>query len=94
MRGKGGLTRLRKRPVVPDIPVVRETVSNVSQSTFFNILLDRVELLLLGDLHLGVGPARDFDDHVEDTLALVGEEGDVMEGRDGGAICFDVDAVF
>lgn len=45
------------------------------------------------DLELGVGPAGDLDDHVQDGLLLVGVEGDVVEGRDGDAILLDVDAV-
>lgn len=44
-------------------------------------------------LLLGVGPAGDLDDHVEDGLLLVGVERDVVEGRDGHAILLDVDAV-
>jgi hypothetical protein len=44
-------------------------------------------------LLLGVGPARDLNDHVQDGLLLVGIEGDVVEGGDGLAILLDVDAV-
>jgi hypothetical protein len=44
-------------------------------------------------LLLGVGPARDLNDHVQDGLLLVGIEGDVVEGRDGLAILLNVDAV-
>ena len=44
-------------------------------------------------LLLGVGPARDLNNHVQDGLLLVGIEGDVVEGRDGLAILLDVDAV-
>ena len=44
-------------------------------------------------LLLGVGPAGDLDDHVQDGLLLVGVERDVVEGRDGHAILLDVDAV-
>jgi hypothetical protein len=57
-------------------------------------LLDGVESLILGDLKLGVGPSRDFNNHylvsralsssgrghtVEDGLGLVGKEGNVAE---------------
>ena len=38
-------------------------------------------------------PARNFDDHVEDRALLVGEEGNVVEGREDGAVLFEVDAV-
>lgn len=44
-------------------------------------------------LLLGVGPARDLNDHVQDGLLLIGIEGDVVEGGDGDAILLDVDAV-
>ena len=44
-------------------------------------------------LLLGVGPARDLDDHVQDGLLLIGVEGDVVEGRDGHAILLDVNTV-
>lgn len=43
-------------------------------------LEDGVELLLLGDLHLGVGPAGNLNDHVEDGLVGIGVEGDVAVG--------------
>ena len=51
--------------------------------------LDRRNAYLL----LGVGPARNLDDHVQDGLLLVGVEGNVVEGRDGDAILLDVDTV-
>lgn len=51
--------------------------------------LDRRNSYLL----LGVGPARNLDDHVQDGLLLVGVEGNVVEGRDGDAILLDVDTV-
>lgn len=44
-------------------------------------------------LLLGVGPAGDLNNHVEDVLLLIGVERDVVEGRDGLAIALDEDAV-
>lgn len=44
-------------------------------------------------LLLGVGPARNLNDHVQDGLLLVGVEGDVVEGGDGLAILLDEDTV-
>ena len=44
-------------------------------------------------LLLGVGPAGDLDDHVQNGLLLVGVERDIVERRDGHAILLDVDAV-
>jgi len=95
---------------------VREAVTNVAKLALLDVLLDRVERLLLGDLyprqirkcsdgiwvakgtvsthlHLGVGPARHLNNHVQDGLALVGVERDVVKGRDGLAILLDEDAV-
>lgn len=43
--------------------VVGETVSDVSELALLNVLLDRVERLFLGDLHLGVGPSGNLDNH-------------------------------
>lgn len=45
------------------VAVVGETVSDVSKLALLDVLLDGVKVLLLGDLHLGVGPSRNFDDH-------------------------------
>ena len=87
------MTNLRESTVVPDVTVVREAVADVAQTALLDILLDGVEGLLLGDLHLGVGPAGDLNNHVEDPVVLVGEEGDVVEGRDDLAILLDVHAV-
>lgn len=61
--------------------MMREAVSHIAQSAFFDILLNRIEGFLLGHLHFGIGPARNFDDHVEDSIALVSEERNVVERR-------------
>lgn len=89
----GVLPCLRERTIVPDITVVGETVSDVSELALFNVLLDRVERLFLGDLHLGVGPSGNLDNHVEDSLGLVGKERNVVEGRNDLALLLDVDTV-
>lgn len=90
---KWGRAHLGERTVVPDVSVVREAIANEARFTLLDVLLDVVEVSLLVDLHLGVGPARDLDDHVEDAPVLVDEEGDVVEGRDDVAIFLDVDTV-
>lgn len=41
---------------------------------------------MLSYLLLGVGPAGDLNDHVQDGLLLIGVERNVVEGRDGDAI--------
>lgn len=43
--------------------MVGETVADVSELALLNVLLDRVESLLLGDLHLGIGPSGNLDNH-------------------------------
>ena len=60
-----------------------EAVANEAELALLGILLDGVEKLLLGDLHLGIGPTWDLDNHVQDGLLVVGIEGDVVEGGDG-----------
>lgn len=83
-----------KRAVVPDVAVVGEAVADEAQLAALDVLLDGIEGLFFRDLHLRVGPTGDLDDHVQDALGLVGEERDVVEGRDNGAILLDIDAVF
>lgn len=73
--------------------MVREAVPDETQLALLDVLLDGVERLLLGNLHLGVGPARHLDDHVEDRLGLVGKERNVVERRDDLAVALDVGAV-
>jgi hypothetical protein len=77
--GRKDSTNLRESTIIPDIAVVREAVPHVAQATLLDILLDGVERLLFGNFHLGIGPARDFDDHVEDAITLIGEKRNVME---------------
>lgn len=73
--------------------MVGETVADEAQAALLDVLLDGVHRLLLRDLHLRVRPAGDLDDHVEDAVVLVGEEGDVVEGGDDIAAVLDEDAV-
>lgn len=86
-------THLRESTVVPDVAVVGEAVANVAELALLDVLLDRVEGLLLRDLHLRVGPARDLNDHVENAIILVGEKRNVMEGRNDRAVLLDEDAM-
>ena len=74
--------------------MMREAVANETQTTLFYVLFDRVEWLLLRDLELGVGPTGDLDDHVEDTIVLVGKERNVVKRGDDGSIMFGIDAMF
>jgi hypothetical protein len=80
---------LRECTVVPDVPVMRETVPDVTQSSLLYILLDGIEWLFFGDLHFGIGPTRDFYDHVKNAIVLVSKQRDVVEGGYDGSILFD-----
>lgn len=73
--------------------MVGEAVADETQATLFDVLFDGVESLLLGDFHLGVGPAGDLDDHVEDAIVPVGEKRDVMEGGNDLTVSLDVHSV-
>ena len=88
------MTNLREGTIVPDVTVMGEAVSNETQTTLFDVLLDGVERLLLGDLELGVGPTGDLDNHVEDAVALIGKERNVVEGGDDGSIVFRIYTMF
>jgi len=79
--------------VVPKVALVREAISNKSELALLDVLLDRVEELILGDLLLRIRPSWDLNDHVQDRLLLVGIQGDIVKWRDGLAILLDVAAV-
>ena len=87
------MTNLREGTVVPDVTVVGEAVSNETQTALLDVLLDGVEWLIFGDFKLGVGPTGDLDNHVEDAIALIGKERDVVEGGDNGSVLFGIDAM-
>ena len=70
---------LGESTVVPNVPVVGEAVAHVAQATLLDVLLDGVERLLLGDFHLGIGPAGNLDDHVENAIVTIRKERDVVE---------------
>ena len=89
----GVLPGLGEGAVVPDVALVREAVADVAELALLGVLEDGVELLLLGDLELAVGPAGDLDDHVEDGAVLVGKEGHVVERRDDLAVLLEEGAV-
>lgn len=76
------LPGLREGTVVPDVALVRERVADVAKLALLSVLLERVEGVLLADLHLGVGPPRDLNNEVEDTVRLVRKQRHVVEGRE------------
>ena len=87
-------TNLRERAVIPDVAMVGEAVADEAKLVALDVLLDRIEGLLLRDLHFGIGPARNLDDHVEYVLVLVGEQRNVVPWADRRPIGLDVHAVF
>jgi len=93
--GSGVLPGLREGAVVPDVSVVGEAVSDETELSLLGVLEDGVQGLALANLHLGVGPSRNFDNHVEDGLLLVRPQGDVVEGRQdiAGSLVLDENSV-
>ena len=89
----GVFPSLRESTIVPDVPVVREAVSDKPELALLGVLLDGVQSLLLGDFHLGVGPSGNLDNHVQDSLGLISEQGNVVESRDGLAVLLEEDSV-
>jgi len=71
---------LGESSVVPEIALVWEAVTDETKLALLGVLEDWVELSLLGDLHLSIGPAWDLDDHVKDSVLLIGVQWDIMEG--------------
>ncbi|ELU40304.1 hypothetical protein AG1IA_05667 [Rhizoctonia solani AG-1 IA] len=51
--------------------MVGEAVADKTELALLNVLLDGIERLLLGDFHLGVGPTRNLDNHVQNAIVLV-----------------------
>jgi hypothetical protein len=49
--------------LVPDVTVVGEAVTDETELALLGVLEDGVEGLLLADLHLGVGPAGNLNNH-------------------------------
>ena len=74
--------------------MVGEAITNETQTTLLDVLLDWIECFLFGDLELRVGPTGDLDNHIEDAIALVGKERNVVERGDNGSILFRVNAMF
>ena len=74
--------------------MVGEAVAHVAQTALLDVLLDGVEGLLLGHLHLRVCPAGHLDNHVQDAIVAVREQRDVVPDRDGAAVLFDEHTVF
>lgn len=74
--------------------MVGETVADETQTTFFDVLLDGIEGLIPGDFDLGIGPTGDLDNHVEDAIALISKERNVVEGGDDASTVFRVDTMF
>jgi len=94
VRVVGVLPGLREGTVVPNVPVMGEAVANETQTALFDVLLDGVEGLILADFELGVGPTRNLNNHVQDTIVLVVKERNVVEGGKDGPVLFRIYAMF
>jgi len=89
----GVLPCLREGAIVPEVTLVGEAVADETELALLDVLLDGVEQVCLANLHLCVGPSWDLDDHVQDSLLLIGVKRNIVEGRDWDAILLNVDAV-
>jgi hypothetical protein len=87
-------TDLGESTIIPDVSVVGEAVAHEAQAALFDILLDGIEGLLLGNFHLGIRPAGNFDNHVENPIGLIGEERDIVERRDNLAVVLGINPMF
>ena len=90
-----GLSRyLRESTIVPYVTMMRETVPDITQTTFLDILSDRVERLFFRNLELGIGPTRNFNDHVENPIRLISEKGNVVPGGNDRSVLLDENTMF
>jgi len=84
---------LRESTIVPQISLVGETIADVAKLALLDILLNGVQRFFLADLHLCVGPPWDLNNHVEESLLLIGIERNIVEWRNYVAISLDVDTM-
>ena len=63
-----------------------EAVADEAELALLDILLDGVQVLILGDLELGVGPTGNLNNHVEDVVGLVSIERNIVESRDRSSL--------
>jgi len=73
-----------------------EAVPHETQFALFDVLFDWIVILVFGNFLFGIGPTRNFDNHVEDLGAVCrggGKQGNVMPGRNHHAVFFKVDAM-
>jgi hypothetical protein len=76
--------------------MMRKTIPDKSQFALLDILLDRIVIIVLGNLLLGIRPAGDLDNHIENLRTCCGRRGekrDIMPCRDDNSILFEEDAV-
>lgn len=80
--GEGGvLPRLGEGSVVPNVTLVGERIANVAQLALLRVLLEGVKRVPLADLDLGVGPARDLNNKVQNAVGLISVQRHVVEWR-------------
>ena len=76
--------------------MMRKTIPDKSQFALLDILFDRIIIIVLGNLLLGIRPPRDLDNHIENLRTCCGRRGkkrDIMPCRDNNTILFEEDAV-
>jgi hypothetical protein len=72
---------------------VKEHTTTVNKAKRVEEVTRQQLMLTVTYLELGIGPSRNLDNHVQDSLLLVGVERNIMERRNGLAILLDVDSV-
>jgi len=89
----GVFPSLRESTIVPQISLVGETIADVAKLALLDVLLDGVQVFFLANLHLCVGPPWDLNNHVEESLLLIGIERNIVEWRNWDTISLDVDTM-
>jgi len=92
--GSGLSTYLRESTIVPYVTMMRETVPDITQTTFLDILSDRVERLFFRNFELSIGPTRNFNDHVENPTRLISEKGNIVPGGNNRSVLLDENTMF
>jgi hypothetical protein len=77
--------------------MMRKTIPNKPQFPLFGILSNRIIRIRLGNLHLGIRPPRNLNNHIENLRArstIRGQQRNIMPGRNYHPFPFKVDAMF
>lgn len=69
--------------------MVRKTIADETWVAFYNFWFDWVHRFIFCNLHLGISPTRDLDNHVKNAPMTIGKKRDIMQWRDNMAVLFD-----